>query len=129
MDNLIKQEMINFINDRVVDVNNELTLLTPDNELRTKLEEVITLREQELTEDGIYPDDWGDDEIIEQAQDYINLLLDDMPTDDLVSDVSVTPARGGKKRKSSKKRKSKRKSKRRSSKKNKRRTSKKRKNR
>ena len=129
MDNLIKQEMIDFINDHIVDVNNELTLLTPDNELRTKLEEVITLREQELTEDGIYPDDWGDDEIIEQAQDYINLLLDDMPTDDLVSDVSVTPARGVKKRKSSKKRKSKRKSKRRSSKKNKRRTSKKRKNR
>ena len=105
MDNPTDEEaLIGFIN---ATLGIQLTLSTLASEIKTRLEEIITLREQELTEDGIDPDDWGDDEIIGQIQDYIN----DLPNFKF-PDISMSiggPGIGGKLKKSKKRKSKKRK--------------------
>jgi hypothetical protein len=105
MDNPTDEEaLIDFIN---ATLGLQLTLSTPASEIKLRLEEIITLREQELTEDGIDHDDWGDDEIIGQIQDYI----DDLPNLKFF-DISMStggPGIGGKLKKSKKRKSKKRK--------------------
>lgn len=114
MDEPSKEEMIDFINEHLVDLNNELTPFTPLSEIRAKLQAVKASREEEL-----HPDEWSDDEILEQAQDYIDFLTNERINNESPISISRGPEVGGmikkrrykrvskkNKRKASKKRKS-----------------------
>jgi hypothetical protein len=70
----LKEEISNFIRDNLYpqpDLNETTTL----EETINMLNQVIRQREQQLTEEGVYHDDWPDDEILGQALEYKDVLI------------------------------------------------------
>ena len=70
----LKEEISNFIRDNLYpqpDLNETTTL----EEMMNMLNQVIRQREQQLTEEGVYHDDWPDDEILGQALEYKDVLI------------------------------------------------------
>ena len=70
----LKLEMLNFIEENLVPRPDNLNDLTTLSQIKKMLEEIIRNRERSLTEEGVDPDDWGDDDILGQAEEYINEL-------------------------------------------------------
>lgn len=67
-----KQEMIDFIIENFGQ-NNQRDLTTLRG-IKNTLQGLIGVRQQELTEMGVYHDDWLDDEILGQIENYLDLL-------------------------------------------------------
>jgi len=69
-----KTEIIEFIRQNTYPKPNDLNELTTLRQLKNMLQIVIRNREQELVEEDVHHDDWIDDDILGEAQDYMNEL-------------------------------------------------------
>jgi hypothetical protein len=96
-----KVDLINFIKYNLVPEPDNLNDLTTLRQIKKMLEEIKKKREQTLIEEGIDNDDWIDDELLGQAEEYINelnekRLADEEQNIDFTRNVSLALQKGRK---------------------------------